>query len=122
MAFFLDALRNQLLKSGQEAAGSSEDLLLFSYTHPADIILTLPELLDALKKEFNWNPDSLGSLPLQFVIHFDKKDEHSATLRDRSASIWDFLRQETIYTTRPMQAQMGRTVQGQRSPPPHHRT
>ncbi|MDH3393995.1 MAG: hypothetical protein OEL66_08305, partial [Desulfobulbaceae bacterium] len=115
--FFLDALRNQLLKSGQEVTGSSEDLMLFSYTHPADIIIKLPEVLDNLKKEFNWNPDSLGSLPLQFVIHFDKKDEHSATLRDRSASIWDFLRQETMYITRPMQLRWEELNQDKELPP-----
>lgn len=115
--FFLDALRNQLLKRGTEANGSNEDLLLFSYTHPADTILALHEILDNLKKEFNWKPDSLGSLPLQFVIHFDKKDEHSATLRDRSASIWDFLRQETIYITRPLKIRWEELLKDRELPP-----
>ena len=100
--FFLDALRNQLLQQGREAEGSTEDLMLFNYSHPAETITSLPQVLENLKKEFNWTSDSLGSLPIQLVIHFDKKDDHSATLRDLSANLWDFLRQETLYITRPL--------------------
>ncbi len=115
--FFLDTLRNQLLQRGREAEGSSEELLLINYSHPADIMLSLPAILADIKKEYNWNPESLGSLPIQLVIHFDKKDEHSATLRDRSASIWDFLRQETLYITRPLQLKWEEMMKGKELPP-----
>ena len=100
---FLTSLRTHLLKMGKEAKGSSDALMLFHYPHPAEAITSIQEILVNLKTEFKWNPDSLGSLPIQFVIHFDKKDDHSATLRDASATLWDFLHQETIYITRPLQ-------------------
>ncbi len=99
---FLDTLREQFRRRGTEEEGSNEDLFLFGFTHPGDAITALQDILAQLKKSFDWQEDSLGSLPLQLVLHLDKKDEYSATLRDLSASLWDFLRQETLYITRPL--------------------
>ncbi len=114
--FFVDALRNQLLKLGKEMEGSNEDLMLFSYTHPAEPIISLPQILASIKKEFRWDPNSLGSLPIQIVIHFDKKDDHSTTLRDLSSNLWDFLRQETIYITRPLKLRWQELMQNRELP------
>ncbi|MDH5298454.1 MAG: hypothetical protein OEV91_05490, partial [Desulfobulbaceae bacterium] len=114
---FVDALRNQLRRQGREEEKSGEELLLFNYPHPHVAIAALPEVLALLKKEFAWNEESLGSLPIQMVLHFDKKDEHSAALRDLSASLWDFLRQETLYITRPLKLKWEQLMEGKELPP-----
>jgi len=113
---FLDALRNQLRQHGSEEEISSEDLLLFDFQNPHAAVTVLPKILAALKKEFKWQADSLGSLPIQLVLHFDKKDEHSATLRDLSAPLWDFLRQETLYITRPLKIKWEQLMEGKELP------
>lgn len=115
--FFLEALRKQLSMLGSELRSSTEALFLFTFDHPAGIVAMLPEILGTLKREFEWNPDALGSLPIQLVIHFDKKDEHSTALRDLSSNLWDFLRQETIYITRPLKVRWNEMMKDRELPP-----
>ncbi|MDH3392749.1 MAG: hypothetical protein OEL66_01990, partial [Desulfobulbaceae bacterium] len=113
---FLTSLRTNLLQIGNELKGSSDALMLFNYPNPADAIISLQKILADIKSELKWNSDSLGSLPIQIVIHFDKNDDHSASLRDVSANLWDFLHQETIYITRPMQLRWKELLQGKDVP------
>ncbi|MDH3360432.1 MAG: hypothetical protein OEL55_06120, partial [Desulfobulbaceae bacterium] len=115
---FLGSLRKQVLKFGREAKGSSDALMLFLYDHPADAITSLQKIIPELKAEFKWNSDAMGSLPIQIAIHFDKTDDHSATIRDGSGKLWDFLHQETIYITRPLQLRW-KDLMNNKDLPPH---
>ncbi len=107
----VDGIRQILAKSGVEEAASSDELMLFSYPNPSVALTSLLNNLEAGKHEFGWN-ENYGALPVQIVIHPAQMQGFLPEIRDPSASQWDFLQQEVIYITQPLQKRWQEIITG----------
>jgi hypothetical protein len=97
----VDALRQSLARSGFEQAGSSDELLLFTFPNPFLALTSLLESLERVKWEHGWQ-ESHGALPVQAVIHLIEDEDPLPQIQQTGAGEWDLLQQESIHITRPL--------------------
>jgi len=113
---FIRDLRLSLRSSGIESPDSRPELLLFNYDHPHTALTAFCESLEQVKKEYEWER-SKGTLPLQIVLHLEKKGEVPPPFRGASGRIWEGLLHETIYLSRALKHQWEQLVAGRKMPP-----
>jgi hypothetical protein len=112
---FIYSLRNHLHKNGLEDNNSSDELLLFNYNHPFSAFTSTINSLEQVKKEIGWKK-SAGSLPVQVILHYEKKGSSPSATRE-TTNIWDTLSQESIYITRQLKLQWKNLMSGKVLPP-----
>lgn len=113
---FIHDLRLLLRASGIESPDSRPELLLFNYEHPHTAITAFFESFDQIRKEYDWER-SKGTLPLQIVVHLEKKGEVPPPFRVASSRIWEGVLHETVYISRALKLQWERLVPGTKLPP-----
>lgn len=101
-ATFRQSLRSQIEQHGILDDNSDADLLIFLYSHPYIALSSLFAALEQTKKEIGWKE---GSLPVQLVLHLQRKDKDLLALQDPAADLWDVLHPETVYLTRTLKLQ-----------------
>lgn len=113
---FIHDFRLLLRASGIESPDSRPELLLFNYEHPHTAITAFFEGFDQIRKEYGWER-AQGTLPLQIVVHLEKKGEVPPPFRVASGRIWEGVQHETIYVSRALKLQWERLVPGNHLPP-----
>ena len=113
---FIHDFRLLLRGSGIESPDSRPELLLFNYEHPHTAITAFFEGFDQIRKEYGWER-AQGTLPLQIVVHLEKKGEVPPPFRVASGRIWEGVQHETIYVSRALKLQWERLVPGNQLPP-----
>ncbi|MEA2084288.1 MAG: hypothetical protein U9O82_08625 [Thermodesulfobacteriota bacterium] len=113
---FLYGLRTYLQHTGAEDKESSDELLLFTYTHPYNAFSSLFESLEKIKSELNWK-ESLGPVPIQIIFHLEEPGEISSRIREISSDIWDMLQMEFPYVSRPLKNRWDQLMAEKKLPP-----
>ena len=113
---FLYGLRTHLQRTGAEDKESSDELLLFAYTHPYNAFSSFFEGLEKVKSELNWK-ESLGPVPIQIIFHLEEPGEISSRIREISSDIWDMLQSEFPYVSRPLKNRWDQLMAGRKLPP-----
>ncbi|MEW6427876.1 MAG: hypothetical protein AB1568_07560 [Thermodesulfobacteriota bacterium] len=111
-------LRVLLRQAAIELRGSSELLLLFSYTHPLSAISHVHEAILQVKREFSWRKEH-GPLPVQVVFHYQAKNDTTSAIFDANADLWNPLLPEAVHVTRSLRGLWLQLTAGH-SLPPHH--
>ncbi|MEW6593841.1 MAG: hypothetical protein AB1413_03110 [Thermodesulfobacteriota bacterium] len=113
---FIHDLRLLLRSSGIESPDSRPELLLFNYDHPHTAITAFFESFEQVKREYQWER-TRGTLPLQIVLHLEKKGEVPPPFRVASGRIWEGVQHETIHVSRALKLQWEQVVAGRNLPP-----
>ncbi|MCB2183447.1 MAG: hypothetical protein KQH63_15545 [Desulfobulbaceae bacterium] len=111
----IDELRQAIAKSGIEDSASSDELLLFTYSHPFVALTSLQEGLDKCKAKHGWQ-ETQGALPVQIVLHLIDEENGLPQLREPSAPFWDLLQQETFYITQSLKKKWDEFMAGRELP------
>ncbi len=117
-AELVDDLRQGLRTAGVEAGDSNSDLLLFNYEHPLAAVSALFEQMDRLRKKFGWEGEKVP-LPLQYILHLEKKNDPPPNFRGAAAPIWEGLAHETVYLSRALKLQWERILAARPDTPAH---
>lgn len=115
---FFKALGRELKLNGLEAPDSDAELLLFNYGHPFSAITSFFESLEKIKKERGWK-ETLGTVPVQILLHLEKKGDTPPHFREASSPIWDSLLQGIPYITRSLKLAWDQLMVGRDFPPCH---
>lgn len=113
---FVHDLRLLLRSSGIESPDSRPELLLFNYEYPHTAITAFFESFEQIRKEYEWER-AKGTLPLQIVVHLEKKGEVPPPFRVASGRVWEEVQHETIYVSRALKLQWERMVPTKKLPP-----
>lgn len=114
----VEDLRRGLRAAGVEAPDSNSDLLLVNYENPLAAVTSLFEQLDRLRKKFGWEGEKVP-LPLQYILHLEKKNELPPNFRAADAPAWEGLAHETVYLSRALKLQWEQLVAGRPEIPAH---
>lgn len=112
----IQSLKTMLRQSGIEAQDSSDDLLLLNYDHPFYALVSCFESLELIKNKFDWQK-KMGPLPLQVIVHLEKKNEIPVGFRDPQSNIWTGLEHEIPFVTRSVKLQWDQLMAGKNLPP-----
>ena len=112
---FLYGLRAHLQRTGIEDKDSSDELLLFTYTHPYNAFSSLFEGLERVKKDLGWK-ESLGPVPVQVIFHLEES-RGTLPVREITSDIWDMLQTELPYVSRPLKNRWDQLMAGRKLPP-----
>ncbi len=113
---FIHDLRLLLRSGGIESPDSRPELLLFNYDQPHTAITVFFESFERLRREYQWER-SKGALPLQLILHLEKKGEVPPPFRVASGRIWEGVSHETIHVSRALKLQWERLVPEKKLPP-----
>lgn len=113
--FFAD-FRDQLKAKGLESPDSNSEHLLFNFSNPLSAITSFFESLENTKKKAGWK-ETLGSIPIQAVLHLEKKNDKLPPFREASSSIWESLHQENLYISRSLKLRWDEIMAGIDLPP-----
>ncbi len=112
----IQSLKTMLRQSGIEAQDSSDDLLLLNYDHPFYALASYLESLELIKNKYDWQK-KMGPLPLQVILHLEKKNEIPVGFRDPQSNIWTGLEHEIPFVTRSIKIQWDQLMAGKNLPP-----
>ena len=100
---FMEFLRTQLGKDGNEDPSSSEELLAFIFPLGSAVFGILLASLQITKQEFKWDPAN-GSVPIQILLDIIPAGQPTQQYKV-DAAFWSELRPETIYVSLDLQRQ-----------------
>ena len=99
----VSALRTALQQNGFEDPDTTDSLLLFAFNHPSSAITSIVGAIGKIRNEYNVK-DPAQKLPLQIVLHLVEPNDHLPALRNPDAEMWEDLRPESLYITRPLRS------------------
>lgn len=100
---FLEIIQTTLKQSGFEDPASSNELLLYSFNHPFPAITAILSCITAIRNTFNEiAPDT--KLPFHVILHLCQPDEIKIPAKNPDAEIWELLKPQIIYITRPLKS------------------
>ncbi len=111
----VSAFRSLMRQAALEMKGSSEILLLFSFSHPRVAISHVYESIARVKADFNW-PTDRGPLPFQIVFHLQKKNDTTTNIFNPNAEFWNLLPLETPHVTRALRYRWQELMAGRKLP------
>lgn len=113
--FFAD-FRSQLKAKGIESPDSNSEHLVFNFNNPSIAIISFFESLENTKKKLG-KEEILGTIPIQTILHLEKKGDKPPHFREASSSVWDSLHQENLYISRSLKLQWDQVMAGIDLPP-----
>ncbi|MDA8165513.1 MAG: hypothetical protein M0017_10845 [Desulfobacteraceae bacterium] len=111
-ADFKQSIRDLLQERGLLDENSSDDLLIYLYSHPYIALANLFAALEQARAKAAWK----DPLPVQLVLHLAHKEKEMLTLGDPGADLWDGLDLETVYVTRALKLQWDRLMENKELP------
>lgn len=107
---FTELLRKNLSRSGVATPESSSDFLVFSFSHPVTAISSILEAIGSAKKKINYQKSA--ELPLQLVLHLQKKTDKTLFTAETSPGFWKSLQNESLYISRRLRIQWKKLLVG----------